>query len=172
MYCNLASLSAVWKWKWSCSVVSDSLRPHGLQPTRLLRPRAFPGKSTGVGCPFLLQGIFPTQGSNPGLPLYRLSQQRSPGAVCVPAINTSRSCWQCRVWGLAPDLWIRNCVLTREIPACFRQTSKNQKHWLRETDREISDRWSLFGVIRRVVTRHKRDINEVDTRNVWNQLLK
>ena len=53
-------------------------RPHGLQPTRLLCPWNFPGKSTGVGCHFLLQGIFPTQGSNPGLPhcrqmLYRLS---------------------------------------------------------------------------------------------------
>ena len=39
-----------------------------------------PGKNTGVGCHFLLQGIFPTQGSNPGLPhcrqtLYRLSHQ-------------------------------------------------------------------------------------------------
>ena len=38
------------KWKWSCSVVSDSSRPHGLQPTRLLCPWDFPGKSTGVGC--------------------------------------------------------------------------------------------------------------------------
>ena len=32
------------KWKWSCSVVSDSSRPHGLQPTRLLHPWDFPGK--------------------------------------------------------------------------------------------------------------------------------
>ena len=31
------------KWKWSRSVVPDSLRPHGLQPTRLLRPWGFPG---------------------------------------------------------------------------------------------------------------------------------
>ena len=38
------------KWKWSRSDVSDSLRPHGLQPTRLLHPWDFPGKSTGVGC--------------------------------------------------------------------------------------------------------------------------
>ena len=37
------------KWKWSRSVVSDSSLPHGLQPTRLLHPRDFPGKSTGVG---------------------------------------------------------------------------------------------------------------------------
>ena len=64
----------------SCSVVSDSLRPHGLQPTRLLSPWNFPGKSTGVGCHFLLKGTFPTQGSNLGLPhcrqmLYYLSHQ-------------------------------------------------------------------------------------------------
>ena len=43
------------KWKWSRSVVSDSQRPHGLQPTRLLRPWHFPGKSTGVGCHCLLR---------------------------------------------------------------------------------------------------------------------
>ena len=76
-------LQCWWTWKWSCSVVSDSFLPHGLQPTRLLHPWDFPGKSTGVGCHFLLQKIFPTQGLNPGLPhckqmLYRLSDQVSP----------------------------------------------------------------------------------------------
>ena len=44
----------------SCLVVSNSSQPH-----RLLCPWAFPGKNTGVGCHFLLQGIFLTQGSNP-----------------------------------------------------------------------------------------------------------
>ena len=50
------SFSNAWQWKWkrSRSVVSDSSRPHGLQPTRLLRPWDFPGKSTGVGCHCLL----------------------------------------------------------------------------------------------------------------------
>ena len=43
------------KWKWCRSVVSESSRPHGLQPTRLLHPWDFPGKSTGVGCHRLLQ---------------------------------------------------------------------------------------------------------------------
>ena len=43
------------RWKWSRSIVSDSLRPHGLQPTGLLRPWDFPGKSTGVGCHCLLR---------------------------------------------------------------------------------------------------------------------
>ena len=35
--------------------MSDSLRPHGLQPLRLLCPWDFPGKSTGVGCHCLLR---------------------------------------------------------------------------------------------------------------------
>ena len=39
-----------------------------MQPSRLLCPWDFPGKNTGVGCHFLLQGIFPAQGSNPGSP--------------------------------------------------------------------------------------------------------
>ena len=43
------------KWKWSHSVMSDSSRPHGLQPTRLLCPWDFPGKSTGVGCHCLIR---------------------------------------------------------------------------------------------------------------------
>ena len=42
------------KWKWNHSVLSDSQRLHGLQPTRLLCLWDFPGKSTGVGCHRLL----------------------------------------------------------------------------------------------------------------------
>ena len=46
-----------------CSVPRpDSLWPHRPQPTRLRYPREFPGKNTAVGCRFLLQGIFLTQG--------------------------------------------------------------------------------------------------------------
>ena len=40
---------------WVASVVSDSVRPHRRQPTRLPRPWDSPGKNTGVGCHFLLQ---------------------------------------------------------------------------------------------------------------------
>ena len=47
--------------------MSDSLRPHGLYPTRLLCPWDFLGKNTGVGCHFLLQKIFLTQGLNSNL---------------------------------------------------------------------------------------------------------
>ena len=65
---------------WS---VTNSLPPHGLQPTRLFYPWDFPGKNTGVGSHFLLQGIFLTQGSNLCLLhcrqiLYHLTHQGSP----------------------------------------------------------------------------------------------
>ena len=50
-----------------CSVMCNSLRPHGLSPTRLLCPWSFPGKNIRVGCHFLFQGILLTQGSNPRL---------------------------------------------------------------------------------------------------------
>ena len=47
-----------------CSVVSNSLGPFGLQPTRLLCPWDFSGKNTRVGCHALLQGIIPIWGWN------------------------------------------------------------------------------------------------------------
>ena len=50
-----------------CSVVSDSLWPHGLLPTELLCPWDSPDKNTGVGGHALLQGIFLNWGLNPGL---------------------------------------------------------------------------------------------------------
>ena len=48
----------------SHSVMSTSLQPRGLQPTRLFCPWNFPGKAIGIGCHFFLQKIFPIQGSN------------------------------------------------------------------------------------------------------------
>ena len=62
----------------SCSVMSDSLQLHGLYTSW-----NSPGQNTGVGSCSLLQGIFSTQGSNPGLPrcrqiLYQLSHKGSP----------------------------------------------------------------------------------------------
>ena len=61
----------------SFSVISDSLPPHGLNS---------PGKNTGVGSHFLLQGTFPTQGLNPGLPHCRwiLYQLRHQGSLRKP----------------------------------------------------------------------------------------
>ena len=47
-----------------CLILCD---PMDWSLTKFLRPWDFPGKNTGLGCHFLLQGIFLTQGSNPGL---------------------------------------------------------------------------------------------------------
>ena len=66
--------------KVSHSVMSDSLRPNGLCSARLLCPWDSPGKNIRMGSHFFLQGIFLTQGLNPGLLhctqiLYCLSHQ-------------------------------------------------------------------------------------------------
>ena len=76
----------------SCSVVSDSLGPHGLLPARLLRPWNFPGKNTEVSFHFLLQGDLSDpgiRGLNSGLLhckqiLYRLSLQGRPKVGIKP----------------------------------------------------------------------------------------
>ena len=82
--------------KVSHKVMSNSLQFHELQPVPLLCPWNSPGKSTGVGCHFLPQVIFLTQGSNLGLLhyrriLYHLSHQRNlkpskEGTVMNPMI--------------------------------------------------------------------------------------
>ena len=80
------------KWSESHSTVSDSSRPHGLYSSW-----NSPGQNTGVGSLSLLQGVFPTQGSNLRLPhcrwiLYQLSQEGSPRKLeCVAYPFSSRS---------------------------------------------------------------------------------
>ena len=69
---------AIQEWSQSCSVLYESFRPHGLHS-----PLNSPGQNTGVGNLSLFQGIFPTQGWNPGFPhcrriLYQLSHKASP----------------------------------------------------------------------------------------------
>ena len=80
----------------SCCFVAKScltlLQPRGLQLARLLCPWVSKGKNSGVGCHALLQGIFPTQGSNPGLLhcreiLYHLGNQRRPNQSILKEIN-------------------------------------------------------------------------------------
>ena len=69
------------------SVVSDSMRPHGPYS-----PWNSPGQNTGVGSLSLLQGIFPTQGLNSGLPycrqiLYQLSHKGNPSYLELKTIT-------------------------------------------------------------------------------------
>ena len=81
------------KWKWSRSVVSDSLRPHGLQPTRLLCPWDFPGKSTGVGCHRLLQDLPLWEDKKDGSSRKRNSMRNSPASTCYrEAVFIAGSC--------------------------------------------------------------------------------
>ena len=68
--------------------MSDSLRPNGLQPTRLLFPWDSPGKNTGVGCHVLLQGIFPTQEPNLGLIAGKFLTIRATREASTVYINT------------------------------------------------------------------------------------
>ena len=75
-------------WKVLVTQLCSTLWPHGLQSARLLCPWDSPGKNTGVGCHSLLQGIFLTQGWNPGFLhcrqiLYCLSHQGSPKNIGV-----------------------------------------------------------------------------------------
>ena len=58
--------------------MSDSVRPHGRQPTRLLRPWGSPGKSTGVGCHCLLQCM--------------QVKSESEGAQSCPTLSDSMDC--------------------------------------------------------------------------------
>ena len=80
----LSALSQLPRERERRSAMSDSLWPH-----RLYSPRDSPGQNTGVGSLSLLQGIFPTQGSNPSLLhcrriVYQLSHQGSPTAKDLP----------------------------------------------------------------------------------------
>ena len=92
------------KWKWSRSVMSDPQRHHGLQPSRLLHPWDFPGKSTGVGCHCLLRSCyylslishvegFPGSSAgkestcNAGDPSSNSGLGRSPGGEYVQILN-------------------------------------------------------------------------------------
>ena len=113
----------------SHSVLFYSLWPYELQPTRFLCPWDSPGKNTGMGCHALLQGIFPTQGSNPALPnfrwiLYQLSQQGCPRILEWVAYPLSRrSSWpgnQTGVFCIAAGFF--TIWATRETPKSMKMS--------------------------------------------------
>ena len=102
----------------SHSVMSDSLLPYGLQS-----PWNSPGQNTWVGSQSILQGIFPTQGSNPGLPhcrqiLYQLSHKGSPKILeWVAYPFSSRSSWpRNRMEVSCISGWLFTSSATREAP--------------------------------------------------------
>ena len=85
-----------------------------LQPARLLYPWNSPGKNTGVGCHFLLQGIFPIQGLNPRICL--LHQQ----ADFLPLSNLRSPC--CRAKStLKIILWIKTAIICINVSLIYMQ---------------------------------------------------
>ena len=89
---------------FSHSVMSDFLQLYRLQPTRLLCPWDSPSKHTGVGCHFLLQGIFLTQGLNLSLLLQADSLlSEPPGASRAGAALFPFTC-RVFIWEEFPDL--------------------------------------------------------------------
>ena len=122
-YIRVSYMWTVWKCV-SSSVVPDSLWPYGLQSNRLLCPWDFPGKDTGIVCHFLLQGIFPTQGSNPGLLhcmqiIYQLSYQ---GKIKIDA--------RVMYWGwcvIHSPSFSEYLLCIRRYATCWEQSSKQNK---------------------------------------------
>ena len=116
----------------ACSVVSNSLQPYGLKPTRLLCPRDFPGKNTGVGCHFLLQRIFLTRGLNPCLLHFRrilllLSHRGSPWSFPYMSLwehtahppQSLALCWIIGKYSASPlekEMATRSSTLAWKIP--------------------------------------------------------
>ena len=112
-------------------------QPHRLQPTRLLCPWNSPGKNTGVGCHSLLQGIFPTQGSNPGLPHCRFltswATQKAPHPRLVYGVYTSKYLLDLELKKPRPQNGQDESLLTS--PNCFfctqLQKTRLIKHWFK-----------------------------------------
>ena len=120
--------------------MSDSLRPHGLYLTRLLCPWNCPGRNTRVGNRSLRQGIFPTQGSNPGLshcsqipyclatreapyPVYRKNQSWEFGAMSGSWLLLEGRGSEMRGWG--QENWLKGCLRSCLAPGLI-TTLKSQ----------------------------------------------
>ena len=104
--CNLCLQFRIWRMKFMYVCVCPTL----CDPTELLCPRDSPGKNTRVGCHFLLQGIFPMQGSNPCL-LHLLHWQTGslpPGHLGSPSDISGSALLPRQFWKF-PRI-IRKCV--------------------------------------------------------------
>ena len=156
--------------------MSDSLRPHGLY-----RTWNSPGQNTGVGSCSLLQGIFPTQGLNPGLPhcrriLYQLSHNRSPSQHIIWFSNSTPVCpekaksqiWKdiCTVMSIAV-LFIINKYLTN--PSTYQQTTGFRRCGVYTTDYYSAIRkWNMAicsnkDVFREYLTKWNKSDRETNT---------
>ena len=127
----------MWLLCESRSVVSDSWRPHGLYS--LWNP---PGQNTGVGSHSLLQGIFPTKGSNPGLPhcrqiFYQLSHQGSPRILEWVAYPSPGDLHNPGIESRSLALQVDSLLTELSGKYCLSLNTKNRissvKHWTQST---------------------------------------
>ena len=107
--------------------------PMDCSPPRLLCPWDFPGKNAAVGCHFLLQEIFPTQGLNPGLlhyrqMLYHLSHQGSPSQV-----KRKLSGWEKIIPDETTDKGLISKIYKQLIQLNIRKTNNQIKKWEKKT---------------------------------------
>ena len=99
------------KWKWSRSVMSESYRPHGLQPTRLLCPWDFPGKSTGL----YLHTIYSSLLSPPPSSRYVLNIFFWFLNCCVFTVEIFESTEQCKETDTKPLTLPPRCLYSRHF---------------------------------------------------------
>ena len=119
-----------------CESESRSVMPNSLRPHRLCGPWNSSGQNTGVGSFSLLQGMFPTQGSNPSVPhyrrtLYQLSHKGSPRILeWVAYPFSSRSSWPRSLTGVSctaggffiTDLWASLLAQLVKTPPVMQET--------------------------------------------------
>ena len=138
-YMTTGKTIALTRWAF---VVFIYLWSHGLYG-----PQSSPGQNTGVGCLSLLQGIFPTQGSNPGLPhcrqfLYLLSHKGSPRILewaslsllqwIFPFQELNWGLLHC-VYSLQTELWGKPIYLWINLPKETKDLYiENYKTWMKE----------------------------------------
>ena len=96
--------------------------PHGLSPTRLLCSWDYPGKNNGVGCHFLLEGIFLTLGSNPCLLclLHWQADTEPSGKLLFRCSCTYTIVWQNDAEAETPGLWpphAKNWLIGKDFDA-------------------------------------------------------
>ena len=117
------------KCKWSHSV-SDSSWPHGLQPTWLLHPWDFPGKSTGVGCHCLLRHYLYIKVN---LSIFLTVKNNAyPVALCL---QVSISLY----WAGGRFLWYEASFKRASSRPCLFLHPRRSTHW-----RKPTVEWSLF----------------------------
>ena len=133
---------SLWEWK-SLSCAWLIVTPWTIEPTRLLCPWNSPGMHTGMSSHSLLQGIFPTQGLNPGVLqcrqiLHHLSHQGSPDTLFTSVVKQflkicNKVCWSLfmsKMWPNTRDYSSKGRMCTQFITtqrSCYKYSLKARK---------------------------------------------